>query len=74
MVDVLTTNKKLVDRARRIVMRVTGADYEKVDAVLNETRNNVKPAIVMITNSCGLERTQEILKENDGFIRKTIKP
>jgi N-acetylmuramic acid 6-phosphate etherase len=50
MVDVLTTNKKLVDRARRIVMRVTGVDYEKADAVLNETRNKVKPAIVMIVN------------------------
>jgi N-acetylmuramic acid 6-phosphate (MurNAc-6-P) etherase len=31
-------------------MRVTGVDYEKADAVLNETRNKVKPAIVMIVN------------------------
>ncbi|MDR1470057.1 MAG: N-acetylmuramic acid 6-phosphate etherase [Spirochaetaceae bacterium] len=74
MVDVLTTNKKLVDRARRIVMRVTGVGYDKADAVLNETHNKVKPAIVMILNGCNLERAQEILKENDGFIRKTIKP
>jgi N-acetylmuramic acid 6-phosphate etherase len=74
MVDVLTTNEKLVDRARRIVMRVTGVDYEKAETVLQETHNKVKPAIVMIINKCGFERAEEILKENDGFIRKTIKP
>ncbi|MDR2784066.1 MAG: N-acetylmuramic acid 6-phosphate etherase [Treponema sp.] len=72
MVDVLTTNKKLVDRARRIVMRVTGVDYERADAVLNETNNKVKPAIVMIVNQCDFERAREILKENGEFIRKTI--
>jgi N-acetylmuramic acid 6-phosphate etherase len=74
MVDVLTTNQKLVDRARRIVMRVTGVDYERARAVLAETNNKVKPAIVMIVNRCGFARAREILDENGGFIRKTIEP
>jgi N-acetylmuramic acid 6-phosphate etherase len=69
MVDVLTTNEKLVDRARRIVMRATGADYATADATLKVTANKVKPAIVMLVNKCGFEEAVAILAKNDGFIR-----
>jgi len=72
MVDVLTTNKKLVDRARRIVMRVTGVDYETADKTLEITGNKVKPAILMIKDSCSFEEALATLKKNDGFIRRSL--
>lgn len=72
MVDVLTTNKKLVDRARRIVMRVTGADYETADKTLIETNNKVKPALVMLLKGCSFEEAQNILEKNRGFIRRSF--
>jgi N-acetylmuramic acid 6-phosphate etherase len=73
MVDVRTTNKKLVHRARTIVMKVTGVSFEQADEVLNQTKNEVKPAIVMILNKCSYEQATEQLSQNDGFIRKVIK-
>jgi N-acetylmuramic acid 6-phosphate etherase len=72
MVDVLTTNKKLEDRARRIVMRITGVDYETADKTLNQTNNKVKPAIVMLMNKCDADTARKTLEENGGFIRKSI--
>ncbi|MDR0568049.1 MAG: N-acetylmuramic acid 6-phosphate etherase [Spirochaetaceae bacterium] len=72
MVDVLTTNKKLVDRARRILMRATGVDYETADKTLRETGDKVKPAIVMILNRCSFEEARIILEKNGGFIRRSI--
>jgi N-acetylmuramic acid 6-phosphate etherase len=72
MVDVLTTNKKLVDRARRIVMRVTGVDYETADKTLNLSNNTVKPAIVMLLNKCDADTARKTLEENGGFVRKAL--
>jgi N-acetylmuramic acid 6-phosphate etherase len=72
MVDVLTTNKKLVERARHIVMYVTGVDYEKADKILVETKNKVKPAILMLLSNCSFIEAQKILDENGGFIRTVL--
>ena len=47
MVDVKTGSEKLKDRARRIVMIVTGLDYDKADALLKKSKWDVKAAIVM---------------------------
>jgi N-acetylmuramic acid 6-phosphate etherase len=72
MVDVLTTNEKLVDRARRIVMRVTGVDYETADKTLTATGNKVKPALVMLLNKCSYDEALTMLNKNAGFIRRTF--
>ncbi len=47
MVDVQTGSEKLKDRARRIIMIVTGLDYEEADRLLRRAHWNVKAAIVM---------------------------
>ena len=47
MVDVQTGSEKLRDRARRIVIIVTGLDYEDADKLLRRAHWNVKAAIVM---------------------------
>ncbi len=46
MVDVKVTNQKLADRACRIVVEVTGITYEEAGALLQQTDNEVKTAIV----------------------------
>lgn len=48
MVDLQITNEKLRDRAVRIIMQATGASYAKAAAVLEESGNEVKVAIVML--------------------------
>jgi N-acetylmuramic acid 6-phosphate etherase len=68
MIDLRPTNQKLVDRARRIVMQVTGVDYERADAVLKETNNQVKLALVMLLQHCDVTRARAFLKETDGHL------
>src|SRR4249919_1275053 len=47
MVDVQTGSEKLKDRARRIIVIVTGLEYDEADALLKRAKWNVKAAIVM---------------------------
>src|SRR6185503_18125253 len=47
MVDVQMGSEKLRDRARRIIIIVTGIDYDEADALLQRARWDVKAAIVM---------------------------
>ena len=47
MVDVKSNSDKLRDRARRIIVRVTGLDYGAADALLERAQWNVKAAILM---------------------------
>lgn len=48
MVDVRATNKKLVERAKKIVCEATGVDREVAEKVLKETNYDVKLSILMI--------------------------
>ena len=72
MVDVKATNEKLVERCRRVVMEATGCDHEKADAVLKETENNCKLAIVMILLNIPLNEAKEKLERADDNIRMAL--
>lgn len=48
MVDVKTSNTKLIERAKNIIMKTTNVDYEKASRYLKESNMNVKVAIAMI--------------------------
>ena len=69
MVDVKATNEKLVERCRRVVMEATGCDHDKADAVLKQTENNCKLAIVMILLNIPLNEAKEKLAQADDNIR-----
>ncbi|MDR2860443.1 MAG: N-acetylmuramic acid 6-phosphate etherase [Elusimicrobiota bacterium] len=69
MVDVLMTNKKLENRARRIIMLATGVDFEKADKALIAAGNKPKTAIVMILNNVNRQEAERILQNNKGFIK-----
>ena len=56
MVNVQPRNEKLVDRAQRIIMAVTGLDRERAAVLLNESGRNVRTAIVM--GKLGLSRAE----------------
>ena len=69
MVDVKATNEKLVERCRRVVMEATGCDHDKADAVLKQTENNCKLAIVMILLNIPLNEAKEKLERAEDNIR-----
>jgi N-acetylmuramic acid 6-phosphate etherase len=72
MVDVRTGSEKLKDRARRIVVTVTGIEYEDADALLKRAKWNVKAAIVMQKASLSLPQALKRLKTADDQIRDAI--
>jgi len=72
MVDVVTGSEKLKDRARRILVIVTGLDYEECDALLKRAKWNVKAAIVMQKADLTLPQALRRLKKAQDSVRDAI--
>jgi N-acetylmuramic acid 6-phosphate etherase len=72
MVDLQLTNKKLEERARRIVMMLTGLTYEEASGYLNKADYHVKTALLMALGSLSRERAEDELERHGGFIRKAL--
>jgi N-acetylmuramic acid 6-phosphate etherase len=73
MVDLQLTNAKLKERAKKIIMSITGINYDDAEQYLNESEGHVKTAIVMIKAGVKKEEAQKMLKNADGFVRKALK-
>lgn len=72
MVDVHASNKKLIERAKRIVIDATDCKYEEAEEVLEKTKFAVKPAIVMLKTNEKYERVKVALEQVNGHTRKAI--
>jgi N-acetylmuramic acid 6-phosphate etherase len=72
MVDVMATSAKLRERAKRVVMTVTGVDYERAETVLQDAKGSVKVAVVMILAGASAEEAIRRLRQAGGFVRKAI--
>lgn len=72
MVDLKLTNKKLVERARRILMMFTKLTYEEAADLMAEADNHVKTALVMSLGNFDKVQAREVLEKHDGFIRAAL--
>jgi len=72
MVDVQSTNEKLITRAKRIVMIATDVDEEVANEILEITKYDVKLSIFILKTGTNLENAKKILKENNGYIQNAI--
>lgn len=72
MVDVRATNKKLVDRCVRIVMRATDADRAEAEALIKAADGDLKKAIVMSLGSVDADTAGKALAENGRYVKKTL--
>ena len=72
MVDVQAWNTKLVDRAKRIIAKITGVDYNTAGEFLNKANSSVKVAIVMIEQNVDVDEAIRLLEKNDGFLRNLV--
>ncbi|EKO3486524.1 N-acetylmuramic acid 6-phosphate etherase [Vibrio fluvialis] len=72
MVDVKATNKKLVARAVRIVMQATDCDRYTAEALLAESDNNAKVAILMHLTGVDAAQAKAKLSDSDGFLRRAM--
>jgi N-acetylmuramic acid 6-phosphate etherase len=72
MVDVQMGSEKLRDRARRIIMIVTGLDCDEADKVLRRAHWNVKAAIVMQRGGLTYPQATARLRRAHDFVRDAI--
>lgn len=72
MVDLMATSAKLRERGKRVVMTVTGVDYEEAAAALARAGGSVKLAIVMIRAGVEAEEARRLLDAADGFVRRAV--
>ncbi len=72
MVDMKATNRKLEDRAKRIIMDSTECSEAVAVAALKEAGMSIKTAIVMILMGVSREEADARLHREKGFIRKCV--
>ena len=72
MVDLMAVNHKLVDRGTRIIMQVSGLDYENAKKKLMEADRSVKLALVMQCHECDAKEGRRKLKEANGYLNRVI--
>jgi N-acetylmuramic acid 6-phosphate etherase len=72
MVDLQMTSLKLRERAKRIIMIVTGVSYEEASNHLKKSDFHVKSALVMIRAGVTLKEAKARLKRANGFVRNAI--
>jgi N-acetylmuramic acid 6-phosphate etherase len=72
MVDLKLTNKKLVERARRIIVMFTQCSYEEAAKVLDAADGHVKTALVMSKGNLSKFEAKELLTKHGGFIRAAL--
>jgi len=72
MIDLQMTNLKLRERAKRIVMIITGVSYDEATDILTASNFHVKTVLVMIKAHVSLEDARMRLKKSNGFVRAAI--
>jgi N-acetylmuramic acid 6-phosphate etherase len=72
MIDLQLTNQKLTERAKRIVMTITGIEYDTAAECLQKANGQVKTAIVMIKANISKDEALERLQKAGGFVRSAI--
>jgi N-acetylmuramic acid 6-phosphate etherase len=73
MVNVQPTNRKLEDRARRIIMEATGVTYDQAVELLDRAGRSVRIAILMHKKKISRDQAETLLNTANGRIREALK-
>ncbi len=72
MIDLQQTNKKLIERTKRIFILATGDDYKTAETFLKKAGGNLKTAIVMRLAGVSKKEAEARLKQSEGVVKKAI--
>ncbi|MBI2995723.1 MAG: N-acetylmuramic acid 6-phosphate etherase [Candidatus Melainabacteria bacterium] len=72
MIDVQPRNKKLVNRAIRIISNICKVPLNKATTLFKKSKSNTKAAIVMHFKKCDLQKAKLLLKKSNPNLRKLI--
>jgi N-acetylmuramic acid 6-phosphate etherase len=73
MVNVQPTNRKLEDRARRVIQQATGVPYERAAELLADAGSQVRTAIVMGKKQVRRREAERLLASARGRISEALK-
>ncbi len=73
MVDLQLTNKKLKERAKKIIMTIGDVDYLRAEELLEITDGKVKIALVMALCEVNYSSAVDLLEKTGGKIKQTLK-
>ncbi|MEE9225241.1 MAG: N-acetylmuramic acid 6-phosphate etherase [Bacteroidota bacterium] len=72
MIDLQMNSRKLEERAKGVVMTITGVSYEEAARVLQGAGGHVKKALVMTRAGVSAAEAEKRLKKSQGFVRAAI--
>ena len=72
MVDVKPKNRKLLNRAKNIVMKLTDVGEAEAKKYLKDSGNDVKVAIVMARKQLDQETARNFLNDHHGYLGKIL--
>ena len=70
MVDLHASNIKLMERARNMVMSITGVSQAEAEKTLSDTNQKVKPAILMILSGVSFQEANQLLEETEEIFER----
>lgn len=72
MIDLKATNEKLKDRAIRIVSQIADVSMTEALEMLMRSNWEIKTSIIALTLGVNADKAREVLKKNNGVLRKVI--
>ena len=72
MIDLTKTNRKLRDRAKRILMEATGNNVSDVEHALRQSQHNLRVALIMLKRRISAARALRELEAADGDLRRAL--
>lgn len=72
MVDVQPSNKKLVQRAKNIVIEATGSSEEEAERALSDHDGYAKAAILQLLTDLSPSDAQALLKKHKGMLKQAL--
>ena len=72
MIDLTRTNKKLKDRAGRILIEASGKELSAVEHALRQSEHNLRVALVMLKRGFSAELARKALYEAGGNLRRAL--
>ncbi len=72
MVDLDASNRKLRDRAVRIIMQAVGVERKTAQEALEISKGALKPALLMLLSGCSLDSAVELLEREPNVRRAAL--
>ncbi len=72
MIDLTKTNRKLRDRAKRILMEATGKPVSDVEHALRQSKHNLRVALIILKRRISAARALRELEAVNGDLRRAL--